>query len=376
MRLDLTRRGMLAALAAASCGKKASGGYHGWAFVALQGDRPSLAAVDLNDFVVRRRISLPATPVSVFPNPTPASGTVLTLLPKARQIAEVDARTLTVHRTLQLPATPVAVKPSFDKQRLWCLNTGPDALQPLDLVSGSTAAGMPLPGRPVSWDLHPREDLAAIALAGGELLLADLRKQSLRRLGSAGADPGPIAFRSDGRAILAADRANRQLRLYETDAAAHIVDLPLSLRPDRFCMLANGGQLFITGVGQDAVVIAYPYRTEIAQTTLSGRRPADMATSDQPPFLFVSNPDAGSVTVFSISSQKVVAVTGVGIQPGAMAVTPDQRYALVLHGGSGDLGVIRIESITARRAKSAPLFTMIPIGERPVGLAIIPTPTA
>jgi hypothetical protein len=59
-----------------------------------------------------------------------------------------------------------------------------------------------------------------------------------------------------------------------------------------------------------------------------------------------------------------------------MAVTPDQQYALVLHGGSGDLGVIRIASITARRAKSAPLFTMIPIGERPVGLAILPTPTA
>ena len=119
-------------------------------------------------------------------------------------------------------------------------------------------------------------------------------------------------------------------------------------------------------------MIVYPYRTEIAQTPLSGRRPGKMAAAADPPYLFVSNPEADSVTVFDIGTQKVVAVTGVGVRPGAIGITPRQQYALVLNEGSGDVAVIRIAAITPGRAKRAPLFTMIPAGERPVDVRILP----
>jgi YVTN family beta-propeller protein len=137
-------------------------------------------------------------------------------------------------------------------------------------------------------------------------------------------------------------------------------------------MNPDGGQLFITGEGRDAVAIAYPYRTEIAQTSLSGRKPGAMACSSSPDYLFVANPSAGSVSVFDIQTQKVVAVTGVGMEPSFIVVTPDQQYALVLNRASGDMAVIRIAAITVRRTKQAPLFTMIPVGARPVAAAILP----
>lgn len=371
-----TRRGWLGGAILAGCAKKRAAGFDGWAFVALQGSDPSVAVVDLMRFEVRRRIAMESAPVSVFPHPDPASGCVLTLLPQARKIEELDVRTLERRRSFRLPAPPIAAKPGFDGKTIWSLSADGPAIHGLELESGKSAGAIALPARPVSWALHPKQPAAAVALEAGELLFADLASRSVRKVdgANAGASPGPLAFRSDGRYLLAANRSARQLNFYEFPGGAATVELPLSLRPDRFCMNSDGGQLFITGEGQDAVVIAYPYRTEIAQTTLSGRRPGEMATSDAPPFLFVSNPDAGSVTAFDIATQKVLAVIGVGIQPGPIAVTQDQRYVLVLHAGSGDLGVIRIATITAKRAKSAPLFTLIPIGERPAGLTVLPAP--
>ena len=62
----------------------------------------------------------------------------------------------------------------------------------------------------------------------------------------------------------------------------------------------------------------------------------------------------------------------------AKAKRPEpEQYALVLNEGSGDLAVIRTYSLSApqlsakARFKSAPVFTMIPVGERPVSAAVV-----
>lgn len=371
--MSLSRRCFLSlTLAAGACSRPGSG-YRGWAFVAVQGRR-AVAAVDLLGFHVRARIPLEAEPVSVFAHPDASAARLLAVTPRARSIEEIDVRTLKRVGSLRLPAPPVAAKPDPRGQALWSLTADPPALHRTLFSSGKVERSFPLPERPVHWDLGPDGALACVATASGATFLLDLANGSRRPGPHLGALPGPLLFRSDGQLVLAANRQQRMLTVFEPESGETVVDLPLALRPDRFCMIQDGGQLFITGDGRDAVVIAYPYRTEIAQTALSGRKPAEMASSQTPAFLFVSNPEAGSVTVFDISTQRVVAVTGVGVRPGPIAVTPDQQYALVLHSGSGDLGVIRIAAIAARRTKSAPLFTMIPVGERPAGLCVMPTP--
>jgi YVTN family beta-propeller protein len=144
------------------------------------------------------------------------------------------------------------------------------------------------------------------------------------------------------------------------------------VRPDNFCFNADGGQLFVTGDGLDAVVVVYPYHTpQVAETVLAGRGPGPMASSDtRPPYLFISNPPSGEVTIMNVTTRRVVAVAAVGGEPGFVAVTPDQQYALVLNRTSGDMGVLRIHPNIANRWKSAGLFTMIPVGSKPVCAAI------
>jgi hypothetical protein len=58
-------------------------------------------------------------------------------------------------------------------------------------------------------------------------------------------------------------------------------------------------------------------------------------------------------------------------------LTPDGQYALVLDEKSGDMAVVRVLALGtspnggARKFKSAPIFTLIPVGDRPVGAALV-----
>ncbi len=87
-------------------------------------------------------------------------------------------------------------------------------------------------------------------------------------------------------------------------------------------------------------------------------------------YLFVANPEAGNVTILDITTHKMVGVVAVGKDPSFLTITPDGQYALVLNRASGDMGVIRVKSVVRNRGKSAPLFTMIPVGSRPVAAAV------
>ena len=65
----------------------------------------------------------------------------------------------------------------------------------------------------------------------------------------------------------------------------------------------------------DAVVIVFPYSTEVWQTLLAGHAPGAMAIaeSDRPPaYLLVANPDTNSVTVLDVETGKLVALVQVG----------------------------------------------------------------
>lgn len=364
----ISRRSLLAALPAlASCGRSGSG-YPGFAFVASAGSQ-DIAVVDLLAFSARERIELGASPKSLARH----DSRVYALLPEASQLVEIDTTKRRAVRRIELPGAPLSARPQPGTDRLWCLIEAPTpALVPVDSAEGRAGRLVQLEATPLAFALSPTEPYAAVALASGAIQVINLDSgRAISRIQLA-ESLGSVQYRSDGKIMLIAERGRRLITILEAPSGRIVTQLPLALSPDHVTMNTDGGQLFVTGEGSDAVVIVYPYRTEIAQTSLSGRRPGRMAVSSEPPYLFVSNPEAGSVSVFDITSQKVVAVTGVGVQPGAIAITPDQQYALVLNEGSGDMAVIRIAAITPGREKRAPLFTMVPVGDRPLDIRVVP----
>jgi YVTN family beta-propeller protein len=152
-------------------------------------------------------------------------------------------------------------------------------------------------------------------------------------------------------------------------SAGLITHLPIAVRPENLAFTHDGGQLFVTGEGMDAVVVVYPYYTpRVAETVLAGHAPGVMGVSDS--LLFVASPESGDVSILNIPTRKVIAVTQVGSDPGFITVTPDDEYALVLNRKSGDVAVLRVPSIQPNRNKAASLLTVIPVGSKPVSAAL------
>jgi WD40 repeat protein len=367
-----TRRSFLAAggVLAAGCRSKHAEGYRGFAYVAVAGSR-TVAVIDLLSFSLGRSIPLSCQPSLLVAHPDPAKPVAFVGGKAGDGTAVLEQVDLKLRKTVARATAGVGDLVVRKDHRGFLWTTAGDArlrawsagnLKPMTQVS--------LAARAIDFDVAPDKPLACACLEGGLAQFIDLAAGKAFEPLKLGAEATAVHFRWDAQIAMVALRNQSLLSVIDSASRRVMTELPLALRPDHFCFTSDGGQLFITGEGRDAVVIVYPYQTEVAQTSLSGRKPGQMACSSTPSYLFVSNPAAGSLSVFDTDTQKVVAVTGVGVQPGPIVVTPDQQYALVLNQGSGDVGVIRISSIKQGRARKAPLFTMIPVGGMPVAALV------
>ncbi len=364
----LTRRTLFALSASflAACRPRRT--FSGFAFVANHDGR-AVAAVDLGVFAVAKQIPLDGEPSAIVP--ADAGARVFVLSPGNARIHEIVTEKLAVARAASFAGQAVTMRLSRDGLSLYLL-----CLNPRRLIAVSTASlrpqwQLPLPADPFDADVSPDGRWLAVSYGSrGFLERIDLAARA-----SAGAIPldapaGILRFQSDSSQLIAANTGERMLNVYQSSTGRLVVKLPLAVRPDHFCFNADGGQLFVTGEGGDAVVIVYPYFTpQVGETVLAGRAPGAMAVT--PELLFIANSRSSDVSILHIESRKVVAVAPAGADPSFIAVTPDNQYALVLNQGSGDMGVIWIPSITRTRARSAALFTLIPVGSKPVSAAIV-----
>jgi DNA-binding beta-propeller fold protein YncE len=359
-----TRRAFFAVPLLAACGRRGGSGFRGYAFVANQ-DGQAVAAVDLEAMAVARHIALDGAPSQVVA--ARARSSVYALTPASGAVHEIQADRLSFTRKIGVASTALSIGIAPDEQGLYVLASQPRSLARVALDSFRVEWRIALPEEPVNFALSSDGRTAAVS-SNSTVRLIDLSARRLSGpLGMGGF--GAVRFISDSSTLIAADRAGRRLSLYDVASARLICHLPLSVRPDNLCFNSDGGQLFVTGEGMDAVVIVYPYHTpEVAETVLAGRGPGAMAASEA--FLFIVSPQAGGVSIMEVATRRVIAVVAVGSDPGFVAITPDDQYALVLNRKSGDVAVLRIGTITKNRNRFAALLTVIPVGSRPVSAAV------
>jgi DNA-binding beta-propeller fold protein YncE len=364
----VNRRTFLISGAAAMAACKKQSSFAGYAFVA-NADANALAVVDFVALAVTRRVALGARPADVIAPAdkpyvyvsTPDNGTVL----------EVDPLRSAVQRRAKFGRPLRAMRLGRDQQHLWVLVSQPSELVRLSLSDFKPTARIRLSGEASNFDISRSGDTAVACLEpGGSVEMVDLsRAVPLKRIRVADR-LGAALLRADEKVVIATDTAENRIVMLDAQTLQTVVRLPLALRPDNLCFKSDGGQLFVTGEGMDGVAVVYVYRTEIAQTVLAGPAPGAMAVSSGPDYLFVANPGAGLLTVLEIETMRVIAVTSVGTKPSFITLTPDQGYVLVLNHDSGDMALVRPSAITYKRTKSAPLFTMIPVGSGPVNAAV------
>ncbi len=366
----ISRRSFLATpalpLVFAACGTRA-GGYRGYAFVANE-DGQAVAAVDLQVLAVARHIALDASPTQVIAAQSRTA--IYALTPGTGSVHEIQSDRLSFRRKATVASTAASMSLDTKESALYVLAKDPRALVRLSLDSLTPEWRVPLKSDVEDFAIAPNANVAAIS-GGGAVRLVNLATRTVSDPLGEG-DFGAVRFLSDSKTLIAADRGERRLSLYDVASSKLITHLPVAVRPDNLCFNrptepgnTEGGQLFVTGEGMDGVVIVYPYHTpEVGETVLGGPAPGPMGASGD--FLFIASPQAGAVTIMGIRKRQVIAVVAVGSDPGFVAVTQDDQFALVLNRKSGDMAVLRVGSIAPNRLKKAALLTVIPVGSRPV----------
>ena len=362
------------AAASIACRRKRGDGFNGYAFVANH-EGNAVAAVDLTAFAVAKHIRFDDAPTDVIGHA--ARRVVYVLTPASGKIYEIESGKLAVRRSLWLggPATSMILEPGG--KCIWALSAPGKRLLRVALDTLRVTSDLRLPYEPASFDLgayFQNNRWVGMAAAGygkrGSVSLIHLESGEVQKPTQLQGQVGTVRYRGDGKSVLVGNLEARQLTVIDSPGGNVVVHLPLAVRPDNFCFHPDGGQLFITGEGKDAVVVVYPYFVpEVAETVLAGSRPGPMAATSR--HLFVTNPAAGDLSILNITRRRVFAVTAVGTNPNYVTVTPDGQYVLVLNQTSGDMAVLRVAGLQPDRRKTAALFTMIPVGSGPISAAVV-----
>jgi DNA-binding beta-propeller fold protein YncE len=372
----MTRRAwLLASTAALSCGRKRATGFPGYCFVADQADR-SVIAVDLQRFRIAKRIPLDAAPTALAVSANPARPRVCALAPEGGVVYEIDAAGLAVERRSSAGSQAVAMR-FAPTGTLWVLYREPAMLASSPLDNFRLARRVMLPAPPDSFDLSADGRAAVASRQNRGVSIVSLSRGAVERTIATGVEPSLVQFRQDGRHLLVGSAPDRCLAIFDVATGKTVVRLPLPIAPRHFAVTSDGGQLFISGDGADLVSIVFPYSTEVDRSILAGHAPGAMVVTDtSPSYLMVANPESGGVTILDVDMRRLVATARVGEGPMDILITPDYQYALVLGQVSADLAVIRLATLAedqAHRFKTAPLFTLLPLGGKPVAAAIVQT---
>lgn len=354
-------------------------GYSGYALVSTSAV-DSLGVVDLENFSVLPPIPLNAPPSAVVPGPeisyalTPASGSLHSIGPN-----------LKVLRSQRLADELSEVRLTAGGQRLFAIAARGRELIEADPKTLKPLRRYRLDAEPVALDVTPpligAQAAPYVAVSLGEIGVVELfnwatgRRYKTKLPGAVGS----VRFRGDGQVLLAALAGEPVLTALTVPALEVMVDLPLGMQPQHLCFTPDGGQLFISGKGMDAVAIVFPYDTiEVDETILAGRDPGVMACTKAPlAYLFVGSGSGSDVCILQVASREMVGIVDVGGVPTYITVTPDGQYALILEQAGGSMAAIRIPSIRgdwmemAQRSQAS-LFTVLSVGAQPVHAAVVP----
>jgi YVTN family beta-propeller protein len=350
------------------CASRTKNAYVGFAFVATR-DSGDIAIVDLAAFSLeKKRIKPSGRPVQLID--VPGQDFLLSVSDNGA-VEEVSVTETSITRKLKSPLAPESVWLNHDATTIWGLSPDHKTLLAVDRATFNTRAQWTLPARARTIAVSPGSPHVAVSFEGANdigILRDSSEKEFL--ISKIDQTPGQLRYLKNGSMLIVTHDQERQLTMVDSASGKIVVALPLPIRPENLCFNSDGGQLFITGEGLDGVVVVYPYQSQVAATLLSGKSPGPMAVSRQPQYLFVTSPSTDTVSVLDVRTQKLAAVIAVGNNPRCIVFTPDSQMALVLNQRSGDMAIIRLGNIVSKRQKTAPLFTMIPVGSAPVAAVV------
>jgi DNA-binding beta-propeller fold protein YncE len=284
----------------------------------------------------------------------------------------ISQRTFRVVAHFPVGALPQHVTPSWDLRTLYVTNDVGNSLTPIDPRTGR-------PGRPIPvldpYNLYFTPDgrfAIVVAEAHRELDFRDARTMRLHRAlatpGCAGIDHMDYTF--DGRyALVSCEFAGRLVVLdLARERVVKSIDLAAAAMPQDVKLSPDGRVFYVADMARGGVWVIDARRMRKLAFVATGRGAHGLYPSRDARVLYVSNRDAGSISVVSFATRRVVRTWRL---PGGGS--PD------MGGVSADGGILWLSGrynacVYAISTRTGRLLHRIPVGDGPHGLDVWPQP--
>jgi YVTN family beta-propeller protein len=337
----------------------------------------TLAAMNLAELRVVSSIAVSPEPDRVLLRPGARQLYVVSSLGKINIVAFPRLRHLA---TVAIGRSAKDLAFSPDGRIAYALNPTDRELVFLDCAAGlnnSPENAIPT----VTYRLHLGGALSDLALTpDGKTLIAASSNPDLltfidvgtrQPVGSIGVGqaPGPMVILPDNSKIFVAD--TREEKVSVADIASHrlLAHLEIGVRPSSLLLKPDGGEIFVLASAASRLIILDAFHDDVEQTFPLGQKPSAGTFSRDGAVLYVANSGDGSVLALDVQNRAELASPHVGIEPWALALTPDQRFLLAADRAGSSLAVLRADTVSLSNDRSV-LVTTVPVGAAPVDVVI------
>jgi YVTN family beta-propeller protein len=339
----------------------------------------TLVAVNLSDFHVTASLAVSTEPQRVL------------LRPGARQLFVVSATgkiSVAAFPHLQMVTTLDIGKSAKD------LAFSPDGsaayvLDPADheviFLACQGAAGNPPEGAipKVAFRLRLKSALADLVLSpDGKTLVASSQSPDLitfistetrQPLGTVevGQAPGPMAILPDSSKVFVADTGEEKISAADVASRQLLSHIEIGDRPTALLVKPDGGEIFVFAAASSKLVIADAFHDNVEQTFPLGRDPVAGIFRRDMSVLYIANAGDGSVLALDVQNRAVLASAHVGMEPYALALTPDQdqRLLVVADRAASSLAILHADP-TSLGSHLSILITTVTVGGSPVDVVV------
>jgi YVTN family beta-propeller protein len=165
---------------------------------------------------------------------------------------------------------------------------------------------------------------------------------------------------------LAAEPGTWPARQDPTATSDHFLALlDVGVTPVHLALKPDGGEIFVSNFGSDSISEVDTWNNQVIGTYTIGKQPTHGIVSRDNSTLWVSNFGSDLISIYSIEDGQLITTVHTGSGPDALAFSADEHLLLSADAHSGDVAVIRTQG-----KQGAALFTILPAGSSPNGIAV------
>jgi DNA-binding beta-propeller fold protein YncE len=287
-------------------------------------------------------------------------------------VDEINPATDRVVRHFAVGALPQHVVPSYDLRTLWVTNDESNSLTPIDPSNG-------VPGRPVPvedpYNMYFTPDGRYAVVMAERLRRIDFRDAHTMRIEHELSVPNCAGvnhadYTADGRYMLASCEFGAATIVVDVarQRVLHTVPLPAGSSPQDVKLNADGTVFFVADMSSGGLWLIDAHTFRRLGFVATGAGAHGLYPSRDARYLYVSNRSAGSISVVSFATRRVIKTWRLpgGASPDMGGVSADGRTLWL--SGRYDAAIYAIDTLTGH------LLHRIPVGAGPHGLSVYPQP--